>query len=295
MNVTRPGGRASGAHHPRNDSVLAFFGSPGPVTDLGSHAALAAALPADITAIRDVVQGLLLHVFWAERYGVQLTEDRRAELNLRRVDRQLERLLELDSSSLSRARPLERRLVGNCRDFSTLMAGLLRARGMPARARCGFATYFRPDHFEDHWTCECWDAGSGRWRLVDAQLDAFQREALKIDFDPLDVPRDRFLCGGAAWQACRSGAADPERFGIHDMHGLWFVRGDLVRDFAALNKVELLPWDHGWGHLGGEDETAYPLMDRIARLVQAPDESFAEIRSLFAADAGFSPPAGLLD
>jgi len=295
MGNPRADRRAASTKHPPAESILAFYGSPGPVTDFGSHAAIAEALPADIVGMRDVVQGLLLHVFWAERYGVQLAEDRRAELNLRRVDRQLERLLELASSPLSLARPLQRRLVGNCRDFSTLMAGLLRARGMPARARCGFATYFSPDRFEDHWTCECWDAAGGRWRLVDAQLDAFQRAALKIDFDPLDVPRDRFLCGGAAWQACRSGAADPERFGIHDMHGLWFVRGDLVRDFAALNKVELLPWDHGWGHLGDEDEAAYPLMDRIARLSQAPDESFHEIRSLFAADPGFSPPAGLLD
>jgi len=275
--------------------MLAFYGAPGPVTGLGSHAHLAAALPADIAAIRDVVQGLLLHVFWAERYGVKLTDARKAEVNLRRVDRQLARLLELDPSPLPQARPIERRLVGNCRDFSTLMAGLLRAKGIPARARCGFGTYFLSDHYEDHWTCECWDADAGRWRLVDAQLDAFQREKLGIDFDPLDVPRNRFLCGGAAWLACRSGSADPERFGIHDMHGLWFVRGDLVRDFMALNKVEILPWDHGWGHLGGEDEAAYPLMDRIARLVETPDESFQEIRSLFTADRGFSPPAGLLD
>lgn len=295
MDGQRADHRPSPAERPPGDSLLAFYGAPGPVTGLGNHAHLAAALPADIGGMRDIVQGLLLHVFWAERQGVHLTEDRRAELNLRRVDRQLERLLALDSSPLSLARPLERRLVGNCRDFSTLMAGLLRARGIPARARCGFATYFRPDSFEDHWTCECWDAGASRWRLVDAQLDAFQREKLGIDFDPLDVPRNRFLRGGAAWLACRAGAADPERFGIHDMHGPWFVRGDLVRDFMALNKVELLPWDHGWGHLAGEDEAAHPLMDRIARLAEAPDESFREIRSLFAADPGFSTPAGLLD
>jgi hypothetical protein len=275
--------------------ILAFYGVPGPVTGLGPHARLAGALPADIAAIRDAVQGLLIHVFWAERYGVNLSEERKAEVNLRRVDRQISRLLELDPSPLDRARPLERRLVGNCRDFTTFTAALLRAKGIPARARCGFATYFLPDHFEDHWVCECWDAGARRWLLVDAQLDALQRERLKIDFDPLDVPRDRFVTAGTAWRKCRSGDADPERFGIFDMHGLWFVRGDLVRDFMALNKVELLPWDHGWGHLAGDEEAAYPLMDRIAALTEAPDESFEEIRTLFAADPGFSPPAGLLE
>jgi hypothetical protein len=272
-------------------TILDFYRSPGPMTDLGRHARLADGLPADITAIRDIVQGLVLHVFWAERCGVKLSEERKAEVNLRRVDRQFSRLLELDPSPLSRARPLECRLVGNCRDFSTIMAALLRAKGIPARARCGFGTYFLPNRYEDHWVCECWDAGTRRWMLVDAQLDRFQRETLKIDFDPLDVPRDRFVVGGAAWRMCRSGGADPDRFGIFDMRGLWFVRGDLVRDFLSLNKVEILPWDHGWGHLAGEDEAAYPLMDRVARLTMIPDESFGEIRAIFASDPGFAPPA----
>jgi hypothetical protein len=275
-------------------AMLDFYRSPGPMTGLGPHARLVEALPAGIAALRDAVQGLVLHVFWAERYGVTLTEERKTELNLRRVDRQLSRLLELDPAPLARARPLERRLVGNCRDFSTILAALLRAKGIPARARCGFGTYFLPGRYEDHWVCECWDDRSRRWRLVDAQLDAFQRERLKIDFDPLDVPRDRFVAGGAAWRMCRTGAVEPARFGIHDMHGLWFVRGDLVRDFLALNKVEILPWDHGWGHLAGEEEAAYPLMDRIARLTTTPDESFDEIRALYASDPGFAPPDSLL-
>jgi hypothetical protein len=60
------------------------------------------------------------------------------------------------------------------------------------------------------------------------------------------VPRDQFVIGGRAWQLCRNKQADPDHFGILDLHGLWFVRGDLVRDVASLNGVELLPWDC-WG------------------------------------------------
>jgi hypothetical protein len=242
-----------------------------------------------------VVQGLVLHAYWTTRYGVTLPEERKAEPNLRRLDRQVARLLEIDSSPLDVARPPERRLVGTCRDFTTFAVALLRARGVPARARCGFGTYFRSGRFEDHWVCEFWDAGAGSWKLADAQLDNLQREALKIDFDPLDVPRDRFLTGGAAWTACREARADPMTFGIHDMRGLWFVRGDLVRDFLALNKVDILPWDHGWGHLGEEDPGTYPLMDRIARLCGEPDGSLDEIRALYAADPGFAPPPALLE
>ena len=57
------------------------------------------------------------------------------------------RLLEIDPSPLGRARPPERRLVGTCRDFTTFMTALLRAKGIPARARCGFGTYFLPGHY----------------------------------------------------------------------------------------------------------------------------------------------------
>jgi hypothetical protein len=35
---------------------------------------------------------------------------------------------------------------------------------------------------------------------------------------------------------------------------LWFVAGSLVRDVAARNKVELLPWD-AWGAQPQPDET----------------------------------------
>ncbi len=69
--------------------------------------------------------------------------------------------------------------------------------------------------------------------LVDAQLDPLQSDVLAIDFDPLNVPRDRFLVAGKSWEMCRSGRADPELFGIFDMHGMWFIRGNLVRDTAA--------------------------------------------------------------
>jgi len=46
----------------------------------------------------------------AERYGLHLTEERQAEVNLRPVTLKLARLLELYASPLSTPRPLEKRL-----------------------------------------------------------------------------------------------------------------------------------------------------------------------------------------
>jgi hypothetical protein len=56
----------------------------------------------------------------------------------------------------------------------------LRAKGIPARGRCGFGAYFNPPFFEDHWVCEYWDADKERWILVDTQFDEVWREKLNV-------------------------------------------------------------------------------------------------------------------
>jgi hypothetical protein len=270
------------------------------MTDPGAYAHLFDNLPQEVPSLVKVLQGAMVHIFWAGSYGLELTEERKGEVNLRRVDAQLARIVELDGRPLTEARPYERKLVGNCRDFSVMLTAMLRHQGVPARARCGFGTYFTPGRYEDHWVCEYWDAAQGRWRLVDAQLDERMLDVLKPDFCPLDTPRDRFIAGGTAWQMCRGGEADADDFGIFDMHGLWFVRGDLLRDFLAFSKEEILPWDGGWGHMvdpeGERVEPVYALMDRVAALIVAADESGSEadqaaVRALYAQDAGFHPPA----
>jgi hypothetical protein len=176
-----------------------------------------------------------------------------------------------------------------------LLCAILRHQGVPARARCGFGAYFRPGAYEDHWVCEYWRVEERRWVMVDAQLDEMQRSVLEIDFDPCDLPPGRFVTGGEAWQRCRSGQADPDRFGIFDMHGQWFIRGDLVRDLLALNKIEILPWDP-WGLMAGPDDETTPedvaLLDRIAALTLAGDEAFPEVRALYEGDARLRLPAG---
>jgi hypothetical protein len=275
-------------------NALAFYARPGLMTDPGNWAPLLAGLPVDVAALCGLVQNLQLHIFWAERMGLPLSEERQQEVGIRDVAAKLARIVQLDDQPLVEPRPLERRLVGNCRDFVVLLSAMLRHQGMPARARCGFGTYFLPGHYEDHWICEVWHPAEGRWARVDPQLDAFQRGALDIDFDPLDLPPGRFLTGGDAWQLCRRGQADPELFGIFDMHGLWFIRGNLVRDFLALLKIEILPWDC-WGIID-KDEAALTaedlvLLDRLAELTAASHDQLPVLQSLYEADDRLRMPA----
>ena len=90
---------------------------------------------------------------------------------------------------------------------------------------------------------------------MDAQIDGEQRRWFGIDFDVTDVPGDRFLTAGRAWARCRSGAADPARFGLSVINeaGDWWIAGNLMRDAAALRSIELLPWDC-WGAMPGPDD-----------------------------------------
>jgi len=272
--------------------VLDYYAKPGSLSELGAHAARVKDLPDGLADLCRVVQGLVVHPFLGHLYGLEPAAIRHAELEIRGAAEFLDRALALDPRPLAEPRPPERRVVGNCRHFTLLLCSLLRARGMPARARCGFATWFEPSNFTDHWVCEVWDPARGAWRLVDAQLDARQREAFGLSFDPLDVPRTEFLVAGEAWQRCRSGRSDPHAFGIMDLRGLWFVRGNVVRDLAAFAKRELLPWD-GWGlmadqHESDADELA--LLDRAAGLTLAGDERHAERLELQASEPGLRVP-----
>lgn len=287
-----------------NDSSpdpLAHYAAPGPLTALSAdepYASLLEGLPTTIEALVRTVQENLLHIFWAEGYGVTLNDEQRAEVGIRSAAEKLRRIHAANPAPLTTPRAPADRLVGNCRDFAVLLCALLRWQGIPARARCGFGTYFMPDQYEDHWACEYWRADEGRWVMVDAQLDALQADTLKIDFDPLDVPRDRFVTGGHAWQMVRTAEADPQAFGIFDMKGAWFIVGNLIRDMAALNKMELLPWDV-WGAMPGPQDAipaeAETLYDRAAAVSWGDNASFGALRALYETEPRLRVPPVILD
>ena len=268
------------------------------MTAAGRHLGEVRALSRDIGALCTVVQGLLIHRDLAPfLYGVTLSAEQRDTANVRRLSEMFARVLALDVEPLDSPREPARRMPSVCRHFALMLCGMLRAQGVPARARCGFAAYFTSGKFEDHWVCEYWNSEQARWMLVDGQLDNVQRENFRPDFDPLDVPRDRFIIAADAWADCRSGRADPHSFGlsfIPGLHGYWFIAGNVVRDFAALNGMEMLPWDV-WGMMRDKDaDLDEPLrknLDRVASLTLCADARFSEMRELYESDDGLRVPS----
>jgi hypothetical protein len=275
---------------------LTYYASQSPITDPGEYVGLFADLPRDIAGLCRVVQGLIIH-FQDPDLLEYIPEERIAEVNIRHAENMLARIRELDNRPLAETRPLEKRLVGCCRDTATLFCAMARHQGIPARARIGFSAYFDPDFRGSHEIGECWDADEKRWRLVDPMLSDELVEMYEIQFDTEDIPRDQFLVGGKAWQMCRAGEADPNTFGqvIADgtlLKGLWFIRQKLVQDLAALNKMELLLWDR-WGLGSPESQPTdrdLALLDKVAVLTQAGNEAFPEMRAIYENEAGLKVP-----
>lgn len=241
-----------------------------------------AGLPTDSLNLCRVAQSLLISPEGAD--ALHLSENRKAEKSIRSASEILTTLVALDSSPLSAVRRLEHRVVGTCRHFTLLSCALLRHRGIAARARCGFATYFLPGKYVDHWIVECWDPAQTRWVRIDAEM-----LGLPVVNAPEDLAPGEFLTGGEAWRLCRDGGVNPMQFGVHGVAHAWGIgeiRGNAIRDLAALNKLEMLPWDE-WGRMDasykGETGPDYDeLMDATATTCASDDS--AAIRALYATE-----------
>lgn len=249
-------------------AAIDYYARPTPMTAVSS--APSGAVPGLLSVAREVI----VHEHMTALYGFDRPAGRNEELMMRPAAAIVDAAGGLD------ARPSEQRVLGNCRQFSVLTVALLRANDIAARARCGFSSTFEPGRWVDHWIVE-WHDGS-RWVRSDCQIDDVQRATFGHDFDPLDLPDGAFATGGEAWDMCRNGT-DPETFGILDMWGLWFVQGNAVADLAALNKVEMLPWDD-WGLRSGPEDGGTPgvvrdRMDEVADVCAADD--LAAVQDLY--------------
>jgi len=245
------------------------------LTDPWPHGALFDALPVDVAELSRVIQGLLIHDFYGFRlYGPTPARFLPASRETLPVSKRIDAILAAGNDAISDIRPPAQRSVSTCRDFALMLCSMLRQHGVPARVRCGFAKYFHPPSYEDHWICEVWRPERRRWAKADAQLDDAHRSHLRIDFDVTDIPDDQFLCAWQAWRLCQSHAGDPALFGHGETTGAWFIQVNLARDLLSLNKCEVSPWD-GWRDPEAQhrilDEETISLCDRLAALAEAAD------------------------
>jgi Transglutaminase-like superfamily len=249
---------------------------------------LLAGLPSTPVDICRIVQGLVVPAHLADGFGIPV--DRHDERSIRPVSAILRALAALDDRRLGEERPIPSRVVGTCRHFALLACAFMRYRGVPARCRAGFASYFTPGSFLDHWVVEYFDSIQKRWVRIDPEI-------LGFDFvsKPDDLVEGEFLTGGEAWVLCKRGLADPMTFGVDgypDNFGIGEIRGNLIRDLAALNKVETLPWDE-WGRMAesyaGQTGADFDDLMDVAAATTASDDEQA-IAALYATQDFAVPP-----
>jgi hypothetical protein len=271
--------------YPARMSDHGFWAAQSLVTEPGPAAAAIDRLPCDLGALRAVSQQLVFH-YWADGDWAEngIAAERISEIDTRYAAAMFARLGELADLPLSAAREPRQRLVGCCRDFTVLFVAMARHKGIPSRARVGFAGYLIDGWLIDHEIAEVWDGSAERWRLVEPEIDDGHTDpADGASFDALDVPPDRFLTAPRAWQLARSGAVDPERFITGPGLEIWpWLRHNLVHDLAALNKTEMLLHEV-WGV---DSRTApgpgeLPVLDELATLTGQPCPPLAGLRSAY--------------
>lgn len=266
--------------------IAAYYTQQSRFTDPVNFTDLYTDLPDNIAGLCRIAQELIIHYRDGAMFDYRIPKDRLPEIDTCYVDAMLARIIELDDRPLTEPRPPEKRFIGCCRDFAALFCSMARFRGIPTRTRVGFASYFNPAFNHDHEIAECWDEQQQRWRQVDPEMSELHIKMNKIVFDVLDVPRDRFIVGGLAWQWQRAGKIDPNLFGVDpdtDLKGAWFIAHKLIQDLAVQNKKETLLW-HSWGLMQQEDilnDENSVLLDRAAELTQSGNDAFAGMQSFY--------------
>ena len=214
------------------------------MTAFGTHSSKIDTLSEDISILMEVVRGIFVHCDYLKIYKLSESVLETCSRETLSCEKRLDRIYLTCNNPIDIVRPPKYREVVTCRDYALMICGMLRQKSVPARVRCGFARYFSPEKFEDHWVCECWLAHEKRWARIDAQLDEQQRDHLNIDFDTRDLPDGLFVTANEAWGLIRKGKFEPHIFGHGDTVGEWFAWINLARDYLSLQGQLVSRWDN---------------------------------------------------
>jgi len=258
--------------------VLEFYKKHDLFSNPGEYATRCQELPAQMNALHTAINELLIHNWKVERDrpGWITAHPEEVDVFTRPIRKVLERVASFGPEPWNHARSPDKRAVVDCRHFSLLLCSVLRERGIPARTRCGFATYLEETHWMDHWVCEYWDEEQGLWVMEDADLQLHA------------VPSNRFYTGIHAWEVSRKMPSMARQFGYgkeEQDRGAWVARANLVRDFAALHGFVSISGDF-WelGEKPGDQLVSadLQLLDEIVKLGDG-NATFEQRQALYAA------------
>lgn len=267
--------------------IIEFYKKTSLYTDLGLYTDFARNLPNDIKQLVKLQRMQIIHpiiiwnnlqdAWWDNLEKVPKTSIIFEDDVLPTAQSMIAELLRRDNN-YSTNRKVEDKIHVTCRGEAILLASILKAKGIPARARSGFAEYLRHDGiYYDHWVTEYYNDEEKRWILVDADN---QWGDTKIEFDLNDIPRDKFLFGAAAYLNLRKKnineknilyASDPVTIGLpaairvlfFDFHAL--MNDEIIFDFVLRYVLE---------KNFNLNEAELKELDELANLMLEPDSNF---------------------
>lgn len=272
-----------------------------PYSDPEDYGALLMVLPMEPAALSAAARNLIVHY---RASGHELPKLTRDEVNSRWVAQILAADQRRHPWPLDRPREVTSRVQGCCRDHTLFCVAALRAHGVPARSRVGFAGYFVDGWHHDHVIVDAWL--DGRWRRFDSEIDE-PRASLPtpMDIAPESPGGSGFVTAAQVWAAYRRGDTDPDAYGVDpDMpvfRGPRFVFDEVIYEVAHRFGDEMLLWD-AWGRIGEpgspvSDEDARWL-DGVAALLLAADagdlEAESRLLAKYGADEGLHPGTTVL-
>lgn len=287
--------------------ILDFYRQTSAYTDLGLYADFARSLPDDLYILARLQRSQIIHpvafytpdirkctdTVWGDMTGIPETRLQYEDDIFPTAQSILHELLRRDSV-YGEGRQAEDKVFVTCRGQALLLTATLKAKGIPARVRSGYAGYVNPDNgYDDHWIVEYYDAGAGQWKLADADIFGF------ADVDVTDIPRERFLTGGQAWLAFRQGRiAAGQLRNAGGERGIQAAVMGLFDDFHALMGHEIiflhLPRYLVQKGLLPDAEDCREL-DQLAELLLEPDQNFDALRQIWQTETKYRILSGGLN
>lgn len=260
-------------------SLLEFYRQYSSFTDPGEYEYLFENLPDSLPELCRLLQSQFIHPY-AElpKYRELIPKERWNEsLWYPTVKSILEGLLSYDSSGLVKGRKPENRLVLYCREYSILLASILKYRGIPARVRYGHATYLIPGFHASHVICEVWNGNDQRWMLVDPTTGM------------IDFSREKFDFSNDLWLKMQREEIDPNLYGVPGNYtGLVSILGKVCPDLASILGTEYTIYqyapilDYAFQNNNQLSSKQIEMLNRISELMKSIDaDNISKLQDIY--------------
>lgn len=295
-----------------NKEILNFYRQTSLFTDLGNYKTFAQNLPDDINELCILQKMQIIHpvafnnenirtrnnCFWGDMTKIPITRLDYEEDYFPTAQSMIAELLR-KNPNYNVKREAKDKIHITCRGQAILLASILKAKGIPARVRSGFAPYIKENGISyDHWITEYYNKNENLWKLVDADEHCPDHE---MGFDLNNIPYDKFLFGANAYLGIRTNkinaesilyASSPVTLGIKAA-----IRG-LFYDFHSLMNNEII-FLHVPKYIKEKNfelnEDEYLELDELANLMLKPNENFESLRNIWENKLKFRIMCGALN